>query len=177
MRPPSCLPIGLAVLAWLAGAAGARAQDELPEEREIQREVAAVAEKFIDALLLKDASLLSGLGTDPFTFDGRVVRDRVAIMRRWKTYLEGPAGKLSDQPGIEMNVFSYNKAVSLYGPPPAKLSHLKLDKCRFATLTFAKRDGFMLILTPNPAVQSKIPAETALQAQAPPRWLVTAVTE
>jgi hypothetical protein len=175
----------------------------VPPEIEDQRLAAVAAERFLDtllageeelrpllagnpspdALLAAKAARLAGLGTNPFTFDGRQAAGPTDIMRRWRAYLEGPAGKLVDQPGLKLSVFGHKKAVELFGPAPAKLAHLALDKCMFAAVTFEKRRGFLLVLTRNPAALPRDPRgrpQDALvdsEANAPDAWLVSAVTE
>ncbi|HOX46278.1 MAG TPA: hypothetical protein PK668_21925 [Myxococcota bacterium] len=176
----ACLVLGLSAAATAQPAGRPPA---VPPEQETQRQVAVVAEEYLEVLLAGKADILAALGTDPFTFDGRVVKGRQEIMRTWQRMLSGPAGKLAEQPGLQLAVFDHAKALELFGPAPAKLAHLALPRCMFVAVTFEARKGFLLVLTRNPRAVAPDPRgkpEDAVKdpdegAEAP--WLVTAVTE
>jgi hypothetical protein len=169
-----------------AAPAAAQPTDKPPvvaPELEAQRVVAVVAEEYLEALLARQADVLAGLGTDPFTFDGRVVAGRMEIMHTWQRMLAGSAGKLADQPGLKLSVFDHAKALELFGPAPTKLAHLALPKCMFVAVTFEARKGFLLVLARNPKAVARDPRGKPEDAVKDPAegaaspWLVTAVTE
>jgi len=177
--------LGLAV----AGAAlaqpgpGVERPPVVPPELEAQRQAAVVAEQFLESLLARRAEALAGLGSDPFTFDGRVVQGRLAIMRAWERMLAGPAGGLAEQPGLKLSVFDHKKALELFGPAPAKLAHLALPRCMFVAITFEGRKGFLLVLTRNPRASIRDARGRPEDARVDPAdgaespWVVSAVTE
>jgi hypothetical protein len=157
------LPLLLAGPAEPLGPIGQKlvpADMQLNSEREI---VEALAKVFADSLVGAKADLLAAMGTDPFTFDGRVVSGRQAILQTWKDVFAKHGRRLerAGSPGLE--AIDYPEAIQRFGPPPKKFSHLPLSKCWFAVLRFPKRAGLVLILSRG--------------KDADEGWLVTGVTD
>jgi len=125
--------------------------DDVPEVPEAAHklEPAEVAHNFLRAMMNAESGELAQLGTDPFTFDGRVVKGREKIESFWKRFMKRNSGELDDLASGEITIYKYTEAVEKFGSPPAKFSHLKLKRCRFAAISFNKRNGILLILFRN----------------------------
>ncbi len=120
-----------------------------------------VAEVFMDTFLKGDSKPLVSLGTDPFSFAGRKVSGPADIEKEWEQVYKRLGKKLPDSEQMEMEVVDYKAAMEKFGKAPAKYKDLKLKKCFFALVQFAKRRGLMLILNKDKKAG----------------WVVTAVTD
>ncbi len=120
-----------------------------------------VATVFIDTLLKGKAQALAKLGTDPFYFAGRRVSEISHIEKEWKDVYKRMGKKLPDSEQMQMEVLDYKATVKKFGKPPSKYKNLKLNKCFFAVVSFARRRGLLLILTKDKKAG----------------WMVTGVTD
>ncbi len=114
------------------------------------------AQAFLLSLQEGDAELLTQLGTDPFTFDGRVVSGEKPITAEWERQLARVAPVLRAQEKAFVEILDYPKASRRFGVPPQKLSHLDLKSCLFAVVAFEERRGFLLILKKKDAVGYRV---------------------
>ena len=101
---------------------------------------------FLEALDQGQADILAGLGTDPFIFDGRLVKTRTEINNFWQQLLKKHSGELDRQTKARLSIVNYQTAVAKFGRPPKSWVYLNLRKCKFAIVTFEKRNGMLLIL-------------------------------
>jgi hypothetical protein len=147
---------GLAVV--LISLSSASAKPPASDEKEA---AAMVARDFIKALASGETQDLAEQTTDPFFFDGRVVKGRANIEKYFRERLSESLAELKRHPDAQVDVFSYQTAKSLFGKPPMKFSRIKLKRCLFAAVSYKKRRGFLLIL-------KKLKKEG---------WRVTAVTD
>ena len=121
---------------------------------------AEAARQFIDAMQEGDAAGLAAQGTDPFTFEGRRLEGRAVIETFWKQALEAGGQRFGNQAGARVDVMSHESATTRFGKPPAKLSHLPLERCLFAAVTFERRHGYLLILVESPKNTWRVTAVT-----------------
>jgi hypothetical protein len=110
--------------------------------------VSEVANDFLQALANAEIDKLVTLGADPFDFDGELMRGRNEIEASWKRFMKRNHDSLEMLVSGEINVIGYPEALKRFGKAPKKFSHLPLGRCKFAVVTFAKRNGLMLILAP-----------------------------
>jgi hypothetical protein len=121
--------------------------DDLPEE--VDDTPGSAAHNFLSRLVAAELDDLVKLGTDPFTFDGRILKGQEEIKACWKRFLARNKRELEFLLKGETTIYDYNAAVEKFGVPPKKFSHLRLKQCKFAVFTFAKRNGVVLILSPD----------------------------
>jgi hypothetical protein len=118
------------------------------------------AQAFLLALQEGDAELLYQLGTDPFTFDGRILTGEKAIASEWEHTLARAGHVLRAQEKAFVEILDYPRASRRFGIPPQKLSHLDLRSCLFAVVAFEERDGFLLVLKKKDAVGYRVAGVT-----------------
>jgi hypothetical protein len=129
-----------------------------------KEETDRAAHAFAEGLIGEQADLLAGQGTIPFNFDGRLVKERVDIAKRWELVFKAQGKSLREEHDPKVEMLEYDQVVARFGQPPAKFGKLDLKKCWFAVVSFEKRPGLLLIL----AKQAKEGKEA---------WRVTAVTD
>jgi hypothetical protein len=110
-----------------------------------QSEIFELLQAYVEDLAKGNIEDLVAAGTDPFTFDGRVVKGRKNIGIFYQKIIT--RGDLDDQAEANIELFDYQAALKRFGEPPGKLSHLKLKRCMFAAVTYASRRGFLIVLT------------------------------
>lgn len=120
-----------------------------------------VAVVFADAFLEGKPGPLAKLGTDPFSFGGRQVKGTASIEREWKEVYKRAGKSLPGSDDMQLEIVDYKTVTGRFGKPPAKYKDIKLKKCFFAIVRFAKRSGLMLILTKDKKAG----------------WIVTAVSD
>ena len=118
------------------------------------------AQAFLLALQEGDGELLYQLGSDPYTFDGRIVSGEKAIRAEWDRLLARIGQVLHGQDKAFVEILDYPRAARRFGNPPPKLSHLDLKSCLFAVVSFEDRHGFLLILKKKDAVGFRVTAVT-----------------
>ncbi|HUU04083.1 MAG TPA: hypothetical protein VM425_21780 [Myxococcota bacterium] len=114
-----------------------------------QTTAADVANEFLLGLANAEIDKLLALGGDPFDFDGEQARGAKEIEAFWKRFLKRNRASLGMLQSGEINVIGYTEALKRFGPAPKKFAHLALKRCKFAVVSFRKRNGLMLILAPT----------------------------
>ncbi|MBW1809850.1 MAG: hypothetical protein JRJ87_16765 [Deltaproteobacteria bacterium] len=132
----------------------------LPQDIEDAAE--KTADKFVAALLTAETDQLVELCTDPFTFEGKQIKGKTQIKLHWLGYLVKYKSDLKKLDSGLVEVMDYKAALKRFSKPPKKFSHLRLQQCRFAAVSFEHHNGIMLILSKNKKKDG---------------WLVTAVTD
>ncbi len=114
-----------------------------------QTSAADVANEFLLGLANAEIDKLVALGGDPFDFDGEQAQGHREIEASWKRFMKRNRVSLGMLQSGEINVIGYTEALKRFGPAPRKFAHLSLKRCKFAVVTFEKRNGLMLILDPQ----------------------------
>jgi hypothetical protein len=109
-------------------------------------EATVVARQYVDAMTSGRSEQLAALGSDPFSFDGRVVKGRAAIAGRWSEILTRQGEELNGMEPTGIRVIAHDAMLKEFGPPPQKFSKLPLKRALYAVVTFEARPGFVLIL-------------------------------
>ena len=145
---------------WLILAANPSHAPELKRYMDQESRIRSVCQIVVDLMVENKPKLLAKIGTDPFTFDGRIIKGYQAIEKAWKPILSRSQASLSQQKGSRFEILDFKAVVARFGKPPKKFSHLPLRKCRFVVCRFDSRPGMMLIV---------LKMEGA--------WMVTAITD
>jgi hypothetical protein len=130
--------------------------------RDIEDAAEKTANEFVAALLTAETDQLVELCTDPFTFEGKQLKGKAKIKLHWLAYMTKHKYDLKNLRSGLVEVLDYKAALKRFSAPPKKFSHLRLQQCRFAAVSFEHRNGIMLILSKNKKKDG---------------WLVTAVTD
>ena len=150
--------LALLVVALFGPTAGSPVDFLTTEEGQ---EVAEAAQNYLEKFQERDAAQLALMGTDPFTFEGRVLKGQKEIETFYQKYFKVRGRAIPDLQDVRVEVFDYATALEKFGKPPKKFSHIPLKRCMFAAVHFEHRPGLLLIL-----VKSKKEG-----------WRVTAVTD
>ena len=122
--------------------------------------VAQATHEFLSAMAAGQAHVLAGLGTDPFDFDGRRIKDLKPIMKEWERVLARSGNALRKPQGTQIDIFGYKTAEMKFSKPPKKFSYLNLRRCLFAAVTFDNRNGFLLIFKKDKTKKWRVAAVT-----------------
>ena len=112
-----------------------------------EEEADRAAHAFAEGLIGEQANVLAGLGTIPFNFDGRLVKEQVEIAKHWEQVFKAQGKSLREEHDPKIEMLDRDRVVARFGQPPAKFGKLELKRCWFAVVSFEKRPGLLLILS------------------------------